>query len=57
MKINELIDLLDSKPKKPESMSIDKFMSLLTPSEKDELKKVESEVRKKAESKKKKQKK
>ncbi len=55
MKFQELIDHLDDKPKKPESITLNRFMSLLSPSEKKELKKAESESRKKSESDKEKQ--
>lgn len=48
MKFNELIDHLDSKPKKPESMTLQKFLSMLSPSEKAELKKAEKESRDKS---------
>ena len=56
MKFKELVDHLDSKPKQPEKMTIDRFMDLLSPGEKAELKKAEKESREKGESKKRKQK-
>ena len=55
MKFKELVDHLDSKPKEPETMTLDKFMNLLSPSEKADLKKAEKESREKGKSKKRKQ--
>jgi hypothetical protein len=49
MKFKELVDHLDSKPKEPETMTLDRFMSLLNPTEKKELKAAEKESRKKIE--------
>jgi hypothetical protein len=58
MKFKELVDHLDPKPKskEPESMTLDKFMSLLNPTEKSELEKAEQESRKKSDQKKRKRK-
>ena len=56
MKFKELVDHLDAKPTKPESMTLDKFLDLLSPSEKAELEEAEKESRKKSGSEKRKQK-
>ena len=56
MKFKELVDRLDPKSNKAEKMTLDKFMGLLSPSERKELKKAERERRKKIDSRSKKQK-
>lgn len=56
MKFQELVDHLDPKSNKAEKMTLDKFMGLLSPSERKELKKAERERRKKIDSRSKKQK-
>ncbi len=54
MKFDKMVDILDKKSTEPETMTLDRFMELLSPSEKKELKKAEEQSRKKSDSKRKK---
>jgi hypothetical protein len=50
MRFNQLVDALEPKSDEQETMTLDKFLGLLSPSDKKELEKAEKESKEKSES-------